>query len=258
MVVWKNLPTGGPLDTQTYPRVNLKPPSEAGLLLGISLGLRHCGLSAICTKFLDYFSVLARYVGCWFCNQSKLWILSDSCGSLQIPADNPCGSLWIPSDPCGSHQIPLDPIRSLCIPSDPVGSHQIHLDPIRSIWIPSDPFGSHQIHLDPIRSLWIPAECQPRPSRRRRSGQRQHSPISPLAALRRLRPRLTQVWPILVEPSLRSMVGPSHYSGTYLSGPSLRWSSGISTLWYHSQGISCIHSTTTDKGSLRKKKKFKM
>ena len=40
VVVWKNLPTSGPLDTQTYPRVNLKPPSEAGLLLGISLGLR--------------------------------------------------------------------------------------------------------------------------------------------------------------------------------------------------------------------------
>ena len=40
VVVWKNLPTGGPLDTQTYPRVILKPPSEAGLLLGISLGLR--------------------------------------------------------------------------------------------------------------------------------------------------------------------------------------------------------------------------
>ena len=34
VVVWKNLPTGGPLDTQTYPRVHLKPPSEAGLLLG--------------------------------------------------------------------------------------------------------------------------------------------------------------------------------------------------------------------------------
>ena len=32
VVVWKNLPTGGPLDTQTYPRVNLKPPSEAALL----------------------------------------------------------------------------------------------------------------------------------------------------------------------------------------------------------------------------------
>ena len=30
VVVWKNLPTGGPLDTQTYPRVNLKPPLEAG------------------------------------------------------------------------------------------------------------------------------------------------------------------------------------------------------------------------------------
>ena len=27
MVIWKNLPTGGPLDTQTYPRLNLKPPS---------------------------------------------------------------------------------------------------------------------------------------------------------------------------------------------------------------------------------------
>ena len=40
VVVWKNLPTGGPLDTQTYPRVILKPPSEAGLLLWISLGLR--------------------------------------------------------------------------------------------------------------------------------------------------------------------------------------------------------------------------
>ena len=40
VVVWKNLPTGGPLDAQTYPRVILKPPSEAGLLLGISLGLR--------------------------------------------------------------------------------------------------------------------------------------------------------------------------------------------------------------------------
>ena len=39
VVVWKSLPTGGPLDTQTYPRVNLKPPSEAGLLRGISLGL---------------------------------------------------------------------------------------------------------------------------------------------------------------------------------------------------------------------------
>ena len=40
VVIRKNLPTGGPLDTQTYPRVNMKPPSEAGLLLGISLGLR--------------------------------------------------------------------------------------------------------------------------------------------------------------------------------------------------------------------------
>ena len=39
VVVWKNLPTGGPWDTQAYPRVNLKPPSEAGLLLRIPLGL---------------------------------------------------------------------------------------------------------------------------------------------------------------------------------------------------------------------------
>ena len=44
VVVWKNLPTGGPLDTQTYPRVNLKPPLEAGLFLGISLGLRPRGI----------------------------------------------------------------------------------------------------------------------------------------------------------------------------------------------------------------------
>ena len=38
VVVWKNLPTDGTLDTQTYPRVNLKRPSEAGLLRGISRG----------------------------------------------------------------------------------------------------------------------------------------------------------------------------------------------------------------------------
>ena len=31
VVVWKNLPTGGPLDTQTYPRVNLS-------ILGTTLG----------------------------------------------------------------------------------------------------------------------------------------------------------------------------------------------------------------------------
>ena len=40
VVVWKNLPAGDPLDTQNYPQVNMKPPSEAGLLLGISLRLR--------------------------------------------------------------------------------------------------------------------------------------------------------------------------------------------------------------------------
>ena len=38
VVVWKNLPYGGPKDTQIYPRVNLKPPKEAGLLRGISRG----------------------------------------------------------------------------------------------------------------------------------------------------------------------------------------------------------------------------
>ena len=32
VAVWKNLPSGGPLDTQIYPRVNLKPPKEAELL----------------------------------------------------------------------------------------------------------------------------------------------------------------------------------------------------------------------------------
>ena len=38
VVVWKNLPKGGPKDTKIYPRVNLKPTKEAGLLRWISRG----------------------------------------------------------------------------------------------------------------------------------------------------------------------------------------------------------------------------
>ena len=34
VVVCKNVPLGGPKDTQIYPRLNLKPPKEAGLLEG--------------------------------------------------------------------------------------------------------------------------------------------------------------------------------------------------------------------------------